>query len=71
MGYHSDPTTNVAIGAAGREWKKMVTLAVRLRTNPRPLTTEEERLFTGIYRRLLTDTLEELLEELPGRRSSH
>ena len=67
---HSDPTANRAIGAVNREWSRMLSLAVRVRQNPRLLTPEVEREFTGIYRRLLTDPLEELLREVPrGRRN--
>ena len=33
MGYHhSDPTANMAISAAQREWTRMVKLALRIRT---------------------------------------
>ena len=68
MGYHySDPTANMAISAAQREWTKMVRLALRLRTGHiRGDTREMEAGFTGIYRQLLTVNLDELQEMLPN-----
>ncbi len=63
-----DPTADRAIGSVNREWNRMVALAVKIRQNPRYLTPEVQREFTGIYRRLLTDPLEELLRERPGGR---
>lgn len=60
MAVHSDPTANAAIGAVNREWKQMVRRALALRKTSRELTAEERRLFTGIYRRLLTEPEAEL-----------
>ena len=58
---HSDPTADSAIGAADREWFRMVKLAIRIRTRPDPAKDFELiRSFTGIYRRLLDETPEEL-----------
>ena len=57
MSYRSDPTANQALGAVNREWSRMVKLAVRIRENPySEWARRESRRFTGIYRRLLTDT---------------
>ena len=58
---HSDPTANMAIGSADREWFRMVKLAIRIRTRPNPEKDFELlRDFTGIYRRLLDETTENL-----------
>ena len=66
---HSDPTANQAIGAVNREWCRMLALAIRIRQNPQLMIPETEREFTGIYRRLLTDPLDELIRESPrGKR---
>ncbi len=64
---HRDPTAERAIGAVNREWSRMVALAVRIRQNSKCFTPEAEQEFTGIYRRLLTDPLDELLKEAPKR----
>ena len=67
---HRDPTAERAIGAVNWEWSRMVALAIRIRQNPKYLTPEAEQEFTGIYRRLLTDPLDELLKETPkGKRN--
>ncbi|MBR1708308.1 MAG: hypothetical protein IJ719_05700 [Clostridia bacterium] len=66
MGYYSDPTANKAIGAVSREWNRMVKLAIRIRKNEtrNPEWVDSKReLFTGIYRRLLSDPMD-LLEEM-------
>lgn len=69
MNNHSDPTANQAIGTVSREWSKMLSLAIRIRQNPQLLAPEAEQKFTGIYRRLLTDPLDELIKEFPkGKR---
>ncbi len=65
-----DPTADRAIGAVNREWSRMVALAMRVRRNPMYLTPEVEQEFTGIYRRLLTDPMEELLRETPKGRQT-
>ncbi len=64
MSTHSDPTANHAIGAADREWLSMARKAYRYRTDPRfaEKSPNLQREFTGIFRRLLTDPLEELRE---------
>ena len=58
---HPDPTANQATGAAEREWRRMVLLAIRCRTKQTELPKE---LFTGIFSRLLTDSLEDLQKAL-------
>ena len=63
-GAYPDPTANQAIYNVSVEWNRMRRLALRLRLNgeePDPV------LFTGIFRRLLADPLEELME-LPNRK---
>ncbi len=58
-GVYSDPTANQALYNVSIEWTRMRRLAVRLRLKgeqPDPL------LFTGIFRRLITDPLEELMD---------
>lgn len=53
-----DPTANIALYNVSAEWYKMKRLAIRLRLNgekPDPM------LFTGIFRRFITDPLEELM----------
>ena len=55
---YSDPTANIALYSVSAEWYKMKRLAIRLRLNgeePDPM------LFTGIFRRFITDPLEELM----------
>ena len=63
-GAYPDPTANQAIYNVSVEWNRMRRLAIRYR-----LKGEEPdpALFTGIFRRLLTDPLEELME-LPKRK---
>ena len=66
MAIHSDPTANAAIGAVGREWKRMVWMAIVLRRTNREPSERERGLFTGIYSRLLIepiDVLEKLSEK--------
>lgn len=60
MAQYRDPTANAAIGSVGREWKKMVKLALFLRKTNREPTEKERELFTGIYSRLLTEPTEAL-----------
>ena len=65
---HHDPTADRAVGSVSREWNRMLALAIRIRQRPQGVTPEVERQFTGIYRRMLTDPLEELIRERPGGR---
>ena len=68
MATHSDPTAARATGNIQKEWIDMVVLALRIRRSPdRDWAEEQERRFTGIYRRFLTDSEEELLAEIPER----
>ena len=65
MDNHRDPTANAAVGAVNREWKRMVRLAISLRKANREPDADERRLFTGIYRQLLSAsmvTLEKMKE---------
>ena len=65
---HHDPTADRAVGSVAREWNRMMGLAIRIRQRPQGVTAEVEKQFTGIYRRLLTDPLEELIRERPKGR---
>ena len=62
MATHSDPTANRAIGAAEREWNRMTALAYKIRTDPAAAAWagDPRRIFTGVFRRLLTDPIDEL-----------
>ena len=60
MAVHRDPTANAAVGAVGREWKRLVRIAITLRKTNREPSEEERSLFTGIYGRLLTEPIETL-----------
>ena len=60
MAIHSDPTANAAVGAVGREWKRMVRRAIALRRTNREPSEEERSLFTGIYSRLLMEPIDVL-----------
>ena len=63
---HSDPTANQAIGLTNKEWKQILCLAYRYRTDPQVARQilEPETVFRGIYRRLLTDPIKELEKEV-------
>lgn len=60
--YHSDPTANRAIGSVNQEWEQKLCLAYRFRTDPQMAKRlkEPEKVFSGIYRRLLEDSITEL-----------
>ena len=62
---HSDPTGNRAIGSVNKEWEEMLYLAYRFRSDSKVTNqiAEPEKLFSGIYRRLLTDPIKELEKE--------
>ena len=68
---HSDPTANRAIGAAEREWKRMTVLAYRYRTDPGTAERigDSQRIFTGIFSRLLSEPLEELEKAVFARKT--
>ena len=66
MRSYRNKTFDEAFGNVNREWKQMASLAVKLRTQTRlnPIFVEEkEKLFTGIYKRLLTDPIDEVQQE--------
>lgn len=66
MGYYSDPTAACAIGAADRELRRMIRLAYRYHTDPAfaERICEPERVFRGVFSRLLTETPAELQKML-------
>ena len=59
---HRDPTFDNAVGSVDREWKEMAKLAVRIRDERvNPVWAEQQsKRFTGIYRRLLEDPIDEV-----------
>lgn len=63
--YRNDPTANAAIGAIDRELRRKAAEAAKLREKKLrgELTREEERearrRFTGIFRRLIEQALDE------------
>ena len=62
---HSDRVADAAIGNANKEWTHMAKLALKLRTtsvNP-TWAEEQEKKFIGIFKRLLTDPLDEVERE--------
>lgn len=63
MKAYKDPTCSSSVGRLNNEWREMVFLAIRIREGKlRPWEDEstERQKFTGIYKRLLTDPIEEL-----------
>lgn len=64
-GKYRDRTSERAISYIDREWHHMAKLAVMLREkNNDPVWAEkQEAKFTGIFRRLLTDPIEEVQKE--------
>ncbi len=59
---HKDKTANVAVSYVDKEWRYMASLALQIRgghCNP-SWADEHEKLFTGIFRRLLSDPIEEV-----------
>ena len=59
---HKDPTQDKALGTVNKEWKQMALLALRIRSGRvNPVWAEEQsQKFTGIYKRMLTDPIEEV-----------
>ena len=59
-------TQEKAVGSVNHEWKQMAKLALRIRTtgfaNPTWIE-EQKKKFTGIFKRLLTDPIEEVQRE--------
>lgn len=56
-----------AIGAVTKEWKHMARLAVQIRegrnNNPEWVENQQSK-FTGIFKRLLTDPIEDVKKEM-------
>ena len=65
MRYYSDWTAETAVGNANKDWKRMATIALKIRENRcNPEWADEQiKTFTGIYKRLLTDPIEEVQKE--------
>ena len=58
---YSDPTANAAIGAADKEWFRLVKLALRIREQPSMgYNPKLMKQFKGIYQRLMEESPEEL-----------
>ena len=75
---HRDPTASRTIGSVEKEWKRMIILAYRYRTETYFAThiCDPQQLFCGIYSRLLTDSLKELEDAIasmnqPARKPPH
>ena len=62
---HSDHTADIAIGSADKEWRQMASLALKIREGRcNPTWAEEQSTrFIGIYKRLLSDPIDELKKE--------
>lgn len=62
---YRDNTSARAVGSVDNEWKYMARLAVKLRSQRHSPQWEDETeaKFTGIFRRLLTDPIEEVKKE--------
>ena len=65
MGYHSDPTASQALGSINKEFSRLEKKAKRLRAlweegklSPEALEKAQAQ-FTGIYRHVLTNVLNE------------
>ena len=68
---HKDHTLDWAVGRVDKEWKQMAEIAVRIREgycNPEWAEKQSKR-FTGIFKRLMTDPIDEVKEE--ARRCSN
>ena len=65
---YKDNTSEKAVGSADKEFRQMARLALTLREKHRNPAWEEEQTakFTGIFRRLLTDPIDEL-KQIAGR----
>ena len=66
MRSHVDRTMDSAVGSVYKEWRQLAGIAVQIRENPRvnsDWAQEKLKLFTGIYKRLLTDPIEEVKEQ--------
>jgi hypothetical protein len=60
-----NPTADKAIGSMSKEWGQMARLALQIREGRmNPYWVEENtKKFTGIYKRLLDDPIDEVREE--------
>ena len=68
MATHNDPTANQATGNVQQEWIEMAVLAIRIRRSDNAQwAAAQETRFTGIFRQLLTDSEEDVLEEIPAK----
>lgn len=63
---YSDPTANSAIGSVNREWEHMICLAYHIRTDSQVTGQihDPQTVFSGIYRRLLSDPIKDLEKEV-------
>ena len=62
---YRNETYDRATGSVAKEWREMAKLAVKIRErNCNPAWADSmEKKFTGIFRRLLEDPLEEVIKE--------
>ena len=62
---HKDPTQDNALGSVDKEWRQMAKLALVIRAGRCNPTWAEEKAktFTGIYKRLLDDPIDEVQRE--------
>ena len=62
MRAYRNPVMDEAAGAVDREWRQMARLALQIREKRcSPIWAEQqEKKFTGIFKRLLEDPIEEL-----------
>lgn len=65
MRAYRNPTAEQAIGSMNKEWTRMARLALQIREGRKnPSWIEEnEKKFTGIFRRLLEDPIDEVRKE--------
>ena len=62
MRAYRDTTSDLAIDRTHRQWRRMAALALQIRSGRcKPdYVEEQEKQFTGIFRRLLTDPIDEV-----------
>lgn len=65
---HKDKTADEAVGTVDKEWRYMANLALKIRQGRvNPIWAEKESArFTGIFKRLLTDPIDEVKKETRG-----
>lgn len=63
--HYSDHIAEDAIGSASREWREMACLALKIRNGRcNPIWADQQlEKFTGIFKRLLTDPINEVERE--------